>query len=342
MLALLAAAVLVPASADGVLSVENAAGLRALFSAAAVHAPSLSPAQLGASLRADVGVDLFAEGREWGLAPRGPRMLVFSAGAVGLSAPVRDAKAAGKALAAWIAAGDGRAGNVTRGRLLTASGRGAAALLAAMARPAPLPRDLAAVARGPAWVWLRLVEPLRAALLSIEASATGVVARGLVIASSAVLVGAAPAGCEKGIGCIAAGLGPAGAGALALALDRLGVPPQPPLRSARTVVERLDGIDAGQLAGPRSLGRALGITPVFDGPPGAGAGLQAVLDLEKVDAALSRLTPIDALRGADAAGAYAVHVIYGALLRNAGPLGLFGHAAAQGNAAEVELRLPLR
>ena len=79
----------------------------------------------------------------------------------------------------------------------------------------------------------------------------------------------------------------------------------------------------------------------FDGPPGAGAGLQAVLDLEQVDAALSRLTPIDALRGADAAGAYAAHLIYGALLRNAGPLGVSGDAV-QGNAAEVELRLPLR
>lgn len=341
MLALLAAAVLVPASAEGVLSLENAAGLRALFSAAAVHAPSLAPAELGSSLRSEVGVDLFAEGREWGLAPRGPRMLVFSAGAVGLSAPLRDAKSAKKALAAWLAGGGGRAGEVTKGRLLTASGRGAAALLAAMTRPAPLPANLAARAKGPAWIWLRLGEPLRAAVLTIDASATGVVARGLVTASDAVLVGPAPAGCEKGIGCIAAGLGPAGAGALAIALERLGIAPQPPLRSAQRAVERLDRIDVGQLAGPRSLGHALGITPVFGGPPGAGAGLQAVLDLEKVDAALSRLTPIDALRGADAAGAYAAHVIYGALLRNAGPLGVFGDAA-QGNAAEVELRLPLR
>ncbi|MGE5047441.1 MAG: hypothetical protein ACM3PC_02650 [Deltaproteobacteria bacterium] len=341
MLALLAAAVLIPASADGVLAVENAAGLRALFTAAGVHAPSLAPAQLGASLRANVGVDLFAEDREWGLAPRGPRMLVFSAGAVGLSAPVRDAKSAKKALAAWLAGGERRAGELTKGRLLTASGRGASALLVAMTRLTPLPRDLAARARGPAWLWVRLGEPLRAAVLSIDASATGVVARGLLTASSAVLVGASPAGCERGVGCIAAGLGPAGAGALASALERLGIPPQPRLRSARTVVERLDGIDAQQLAGPRSIGRALVLTPAFDGLPGAGAGFQAFLDLEKVDAALSRLTPIDALRGADAAGAYAAHLIYGALLRNAGPLGVFGDAAP-GNAAEVELRLPLR
>lgn len=341
MLALLAAAVLIPASADGVVAIEDASGLRALLSAAAAHAPSLGPAEVGASLRADVGVDLLAEGREWGLARRGPRMLVLSAGAVGLSAPVRDARAAKKALAAWLAGSETRAGKVAAGRLLTASGRGAGALLLAMARPTPLPRDLAARARGPAWIWLRLREPLRAAVLAIDASATGVVARGLVTASSAVLAGNAPAGCEEGIGCVAAGLGPAGAGALALAIERLGLPPQPELRPARSVVERLDGIDARQLGGPRSLARALHVTPFFDMPQGAGPALQAVLDLGKVDAALSRLTPIDALRGADAAGAYAAHLVYGALLRNSGPLWLSGNTAP-GNAAEVQVRLPLR
>lgn len=341
MLALLAAAVLIPASTDGVLSLENASGLRALLSAAAVHAPSLSPAQLGASLKADVGVDLFAEGREWGLAPRGPRLLVFAAGALGLSAPVRDARAAKKALAAWLAGDQRRSGKLAPGRLLTASGRGAASLLAAMARPTALPRDLAARAKGPAWIWLRLEEPLRAAVLSIDASSTGLEARGVVTASSAVLFGPAPEGCERGVGCLAAGLGPAGAGAVALALGRLGLPPQPELRSAARVVERLDGIDARQLAGPGSLAHALRITPLFAAPPSYGAALQGGLDLGAVDAALSRLTPVDALRGADAAGAYAAHLIYGALLRNAGPLMLSGNPAP-GNAAEVELRLPLR
>ena len=143
MLALLAAAVLIPASADGVLTIENASGLRALLSAAAVHAPSLGPEEVGASLRADVGVDLLAEGREWGLARRGPRMLVFAGGATGLSAPVRDPKAARRALAAWLSGSTRRAGKVAAGRLLTASGRGAAALLKTMSRPTALPRDLA-------------------------------------------------------------------------------------------------------------------------------------------------------------------------------------------------------
>jgi hypothetical protein len=286
-------------------------------------------------------VDLFAEGHEWGLAPRGVRMLVFSGGALGLSAPVRDARAARRALAAWLAGSERRVGKATAGRLLTASGRGASALLTAMTRPTAMPPDLAARAKGPAWVWLRLGEPLRAAVLAIDASASGLVARGLVTASSVVLVGAAPIGCEEGVGCLGAGLGPAGAGALAVGLERLGLPPQPQLRSVPRVVERLDGIDARQLAGPRSLAHALRMTVRFDAPQGAGSALQAVLDLEQVDAALARLTPIDALRGADAAGAYAAHLVYGALLRNAGPLGLTGNPA-QGNAAEVELRLPLR
>ena len=107
------------------------------------------------------------------------------------------------------------------------------------------------------------------------------------------------------------------------------------------MVERLDGLEARQLARPGSLARALRITPRFDAPQGTGAALQAALDLGQLDAALSRLTPIDALRGADAAGAYAAHLIYGPLLRNAGPLTLTGNPA-QGNTAEVELRLPLR
>jgi hypothetical protein len=296
---------------------------------------------VGASLRADVGVDLFAEGREWGLAPRGARMLVFSGGATGLSAPVRDSKAAKRALAAWLSGSPRRTGKVTAGRLLTASGRSAAALLKTMARPTALPQNLAARAKGPAWVWLRLSEPLRAAVLAVDASRTGLVARGLVTAASPLLAGAAPAGCPSGVGCVAAGLGPSGAGALERALETLGVAPQRELRSTERVVEQLDSIDARQLAGPRSISRALRISARFEATPGRGAALWATLDLGQVDAALSRLTPIDALRGAEAAGAYAVHLLYGPLLRNAGPLVLTGEPA-EGNAAEVELRLPLR
>jgi len=41
------------------------------------------------------------------------------------------------------------------------------------------------------------------------------------------------------------------------------------------------------------------------------------------------------------AGAYAAHLLYGPLLRNAGPLTVTGNPQ-QGGAAEIEVRLPLR
>ena len=61
----------------------------------------------------------------------------------------------------------------------------------------------------------------------------------------------------------------------------------------------------------------------------------------ELDSALSGMTPLDAIRGALAAGAYAMHVVYGQLLRNAGPLTVTGFPA-RGDAAEIEIRLPLR
>ncbi|HZX96818.1 MAG TPA: hypothetical protein VFE90_20025, partial [Myxococcales bacterium] len=291
--------------------------------------------------RGDVGVDLLDEDPSWGLARRGPRLLAFSRGAVGLSAPVANAKAARKALAAWLAHGGRRAGKVGGGRLMTASGRSAQALLTGLSKPVPLPGNLAPRAKGPAWIWMRFGEPLRAGVLALDASSTGLVARGLVVASSPILSGAPPAECEGGIGCVRAGLGPAGIGALSIALDQLGLPPQPELRTAARATERVDRIDARQLGGPRSLASALRITPLFDAPVADGPALQATLDLAQIDIALARLTPLDALRGALAAGAYAAHLVYGPLLRNAGPLTLTGNPAS-GNAAEVELRLPLR
>lgn len=340
MLALVLAAALVPASADAVLTVEDVSGLRSLFTAAGTHAPSLSPAQVGVSLRNSVGVDLFAEDPRWGLAKRGPRQLVFYGRSAGLSAPVADAKAAKSALAAWLGGGPNRAGRIAGGRLLTGSGREATSLLAAMSRATALPRDLASRATGPAWVWLRLAPPLRAAVLAIDASAAGVVGRGLVTADSPILAGRAP-GCEGGVACLAAGIAPAGRGALETVLAQLGVPSQPELRSAHSVAELVDAVDVRQLSEPGSLGRALHVSPVFDAPPAAAAALVARIDLGQVDAALLKLTPLDALRGGLAGGAFALHLVYGALLRNAGPLTLTGNPAA-GNAAEVELRLPLR
>ena len=73
----------------------------------------------------------------------------------------------------------------------------------------------------------------------------------------------------------------------------------------------------------------------------AGPALWAQLDLGEIDQALAKLSPIDAVRGALAAEAYAAHLLYGPLLRNAGPLTMTGTVAAK-NAAEIEIRLPLR
>lgn len=342
MLALLAAAaVVLPASADAVLSVEDASGLRALLEKAGSYAPSLAPQSVGATLRDGVGIDLLAEPRNWGLAPKGERLLVFSRQAVGLLAPVRDVKAARKQLAAWLAGNPRRAGRISRGRLFTASGRGAKALLAGMARPRPLPPELRPWARGTLWLWARLEAPLRAAVLIIDAGGIGMVARGLVTADGPLLAGPAPAGCESGVACLRAGVAEAGRRVIALALDRLGAAAQPELATATRAEERLDGIDVRALSDERSLGRALRISTAFGAPESSGPALEARLDLAAIDAALAGMTPFDALRGGLAAGAYAVHALYGGLLRSAGPLTVTGHPARR-NAAEIEMRLPLR
>jgi len=110
LLALLLAAVLVPESADVVLSVEDASGLQALLRKAGTLAPSLAPDAVGATLRDRLGVDVLAESPAWGLAQRGARTVAFSNHAMGLSAPVRDAGAAKRTLASWLGQGPRRAG----------------------------------------------------------------------------------------------------------------------------------------------------------------------------------------------------------------------------------------
>ena len=341
MLPLLLAAVLVPASADMVLSVEDASGLRALLEKAGKYAPSLAPEPVGTTLRDRVGVDLLAGTDRWGLASRGARMLVFSHDGAGLIAPVRNAGSAKRMVASWIAEDpQRRAGRVAGLRLLTASGGNPAALLATMSRPAPLPPALAAKASGPAWLWMRLLAPLRAAVLAIEAGSTGIIARGLVLADGPVLAGSAPAGCTAGVACLRAGVAPAGRRAIEIALARLGVPAQAELSRASRVEERLDGVEVHVLSDGPSLGRALRVVPVFDAPPGGGPSLDASLALADFDGALAGLTPLDALHGPLATGAYAFHILYGSLFRHGGPLILTGNPS--GNGAEIEVRLPLR
>ena len=338
---LLAAAVLVPPSADAVLSIEDVSGLRALLEKAGTHAPSLGPQPIGATLQDRLGVDLLSEPPEWGLASRGPRQLVFSRDGLGLAAPVRDPGAARKMLAAWLGQKPGRrAGRIAGARLLTASGANPAAVLTAMSRPTSLPAPLAAQAKGPVWLWMRLDVPLRAVVLSIGASGAGLTGRGLVTADDAVLAGTAPSGCAEGIACLRAGVAPAGRRAIALVLGRLGFSPQEELAAAARVEERLEGGNPHALADGRSFPRATRIEAVFDAAPSEGAALEITVWLATVENLLSALTPLDALRGPLAAGAYATHLLYGPLLRNAGPLTLTGNP--RGNGAELELRLPLR
>ena len=335
MIALLVAAVLVPASAEGALVVEDVSGIRALLTTAGRRAPALAPTQFGVTLRDRVGVDLLAEQAEWGLARRGPRVLVFIRGASGLMAPVASAKKARTALALWLNASPRRAGALRNGQLLTASGREAKALLKSMQRPK---MDLRS--SGPAWAFIRLREPLRTAALAIDASAGGLVLRGTVTASDALFAGPPPAGCDGNpAACLRASLGPAGRGALELALQQLGIV-QPGLRSAERVVERIDSLAPQELSDARSLPDALRIIAVFNGAQSDGPPFSAQLDPAQFDAALARLTPLDALSGVLAAGAFAAHLLYGDLLRNCGPLQASGNASANG--AEIEIRLPVR
>ncbi len=328
---LIAAAAIAPAQTDFALVLDGArasAGLRAFLTEAGRHAPSLAPDSVGRSLRASIGVDLLDEQPAWGLAKKGARAMVLIHHAAGLSAPLADVRSSRRALHAWLQAPD-RVGKIARGRLLTASGRNAKALLAMLEHPKPMQPG-----QGPVWLYARLAEPFRSTLLSIDASAQGLTARGTVAANDAVLAGSAPAQCEGAPkGCLRAGLGPAGRAALAIALRAFGR--DAPQTDAQRVAIALEGIDARLLTNEGSWRAALRFSTASDGPPAPGPALAGQLDLTAVDVALARLTPLDALRGSVAAGAYAAHLLYGPLLRHAGPLTLTG------DGDRIELRLPL-
>jgi hypothetical protein len=147
---------------------------------------------------------------------------------------------------------------------------------------------------------------------------------------------------------------------------------------AERVVVRSDGADARLLSGGREALWALRLQAVTapPGPEGAAAAdgprsfcirsdgaaawfgtpcpaaapadpraggetsaLEAYLDLGAADAALQKLTPLDALRGGLAAGLYAGRLTFGGLLRGSGPVTVSGRPHPAG--AEVELRWPL-
>ena len=328
-------ALILAAQVDGALVLDGpagASGLKAFLSTAGTHARSVSPEAISATLRDMVGVDLLAEQPAWGLAKRGPRTLVVWHKSVGLSAPIADVKKARAALKLWSS--NGRVGRISGKRLFTASGREAAALLNILSQIKPFR------ANGQAWLWLRGRPPLKEASVRLDASATGLVARGPVVPlEGPIVTGPAPSGCDGAPpGCLRATVGKAGFELVALAFFWLKLEPPP---DATSLVARLVSIDPQQLTDPQSIGRALHVTTTAEppGPPGPGAAGQ--LDLAYVDQALARLSPIDAMRGSFVASVYAARLLYGPLVRNAGPLTLTATPAAKG-AADVEIRLPIR
>lgn len=393
---------LVPESARFALVLENRAAvpaLQSLLETAGAQAPGLTPAEVGQQLRQTVGVDLLDEDARWGLAP-GARALVAGDHAVGLSAPVSDPRAARRMLAAFIYAQDERrprAGVVSGGRLVVASGKRAKDLVALLSRPKDALstvvslRPALARARGPLWLYFRAPDPLRAGVFAVEASAQGLVLRGLLqpFAAGALLAPTAAPACDGGLACLSLTPGALGRALLQLAAadlsgrafahttrDGANRTMQAIALTAERVVLRLDGLDVRALAGPddslwalRWSGTAAkgqvesvtlrGARPVcverdasavhLSSPCGPSPALTAgpaplsgALDLLRFDAALAKLTPLDALRGEVAAFAYGAHLLYGNLLRHAGPLTVRGSPAKDlPDAAELELRLPL-
>lgn len=97
-------------------------------------------------------------------------------------------------------------------------------------------------------------------------------------------------------------------------------------------------------AGGGAASLAAPCTEAAPAAPAPGADPQLVLaarfDTAALDAALARLSPLDALRSEAAAGAYAAHLLWGPLLARAGPAVLQGRAAA-GGAVALDLRWPL-
>ena len=272
-LVLAAATQLVPPGVRGALVLESpqaAQDIRALLQAASAHARGLEPDEIGGQLARSVGVNLLAEARGWGLAP-GARVLVLGDHATGLSAPVRDPKAARRSLAAWVGrAAKGqratRAGRIVRGRLLIASGAGAQALVALLAKPGA---GLAALkpalsrASGPLWLYVRGKDLLRAGIFSLEAGAKGLAARGIVLPLQGTLLQGGPGPkCEGGIACLGVNPGDTGRQLLRDGLRALVVrafaPParenadatlQRALSRAEKIALRVDGFDARRLRG---------------------------------------------------------------------------------------------
>jgi len=280
-------AALVPARAEAAVLFDGAggiAGLHQFLETAGTKSRALAPYELSRESIALFGPDLLSGAPGWGLDPRGARALVFAGNAYALSAPVRDGKAARKALIAWVGAAGpwskrtGRRNPISAGsgrsqragivapqggsvRLLTASGRGAEMLVAALwrigAQRSPtrtLAHDrrlepLLPAGNGKAALIVRGDDPITFAVLELSADASSVVARGLVGAPSPLLAGHAPdasACTESSLFCLRASLGLSGKAALALASSV----------SPRTIVASMPSTSAREeSAGPRTKAR---------------------------------------------------------------------------------------
>jgi len=425
-------AALVPARAEAALIFEGEAGiagLRQFLESAGAKSRALAPRELSQESSEIFGADLLSGAPGWGLDARGARALIFAGSAFALSAPVRDGKAARKALIAWvgaagpwskrtgprvpIAAGSGRsqrAGIVApqagRIRLLTASGRGAGALVAALWRIGGKRyptrtlahdrrlHDLLPAASGKAALVIRGDDPITFAVLELAANASSLVARGLVGAPSPLLAGHAPdasACADATLFCLRASLGPSGKAALPVATQTYfsGTPPAGPIAElvrkemprAESLAVMSNGIDVSLLDEPRSSLWALRLVAMLaqagardrpvdfdanDGPrkrcvhaegsvvqisspcddprpalrEGDGPALQATADPAAIDAALSRLNALDALRGSVPAALLGARLLAGGLLRGSAPLTLTGEPDPLG--ARIEVRWSLR
>ncbi len=228
---------IVPASAPAAILLDGAdaaSGLVALLSSAGRYAPSLQPRLISQDLSRALGVDPFSPGIDAGLAGSGPRAIILDPRALAFTAPVGDEALAKHALQVWLSqlgpvrptrqspgplhgplvSGGGdqvRAGMIApvagSMRLITASGRNAAALVSQLAHVGrkkqdntPLGMDetlsaaLSAVP-GPLRLWSRGQAPVLGALVSLDANANGLSAHGLLLAiagSAALLDGTAP------------------------------------------------------------------------------------------------------------------------------------------------------
>lgn len=349
-----AVAVSFPAPVQASVNLEDASGLKAFFDAAGVYARSVSSAEVSHSLREQLAVDPLALKSS---------TIVFSRRGIAMVAPMEAAKARA-ALLAWKR--PRHLGMVVKGKLYTASGRDAKALLKALQHPKPV------AAQGPVGLWFALAPPLETATFTLQASANGLTANGIATASKPILQGPSPAPCAPAaIGCFVGGLGPAGHELLERLLRFGGdlTPRAEPPQGTR-VASRLDGLNVTALTDRNSLPDALLFALAFDAPgwpadtqcqtprdldvignprctppsslAGDAPGAQVSLDLSQVAVALSRLTALDALKGEGAAAAYGIALIYGELLRHVGPLTMSAVPAQNdAAAAELELHLPL-